>query len=427
MKRDEFLESLTEEEMDKLIEDIDESKFEIDEFTKKRIEKDILGKINKKKKNKLWKFVGIAAGIILLVGLFNPTVLAYMKELLYFVPGVGVVENSTSEIYMGDNIQVTKGEELLLSKPIITADEKGLQLIIFVKSDVEARRTESYDPITKFIVRINGIDNNINYAGYSGGGSEREYYYSIYFDEKTDVGDKIEFVNEDFGIEIVATLNKLEAANVDDIPKTSVYKSTIFANPIKTEDGYDIYLFGTSEEYTTESFNHMYQSRDDMYFLKENGEKVKVIPPDGYGSDMMPPLKINGNPGKGELVFDELVFSTNDTISYKYKLPNKSKTIEPNETIQYGETEINIDRIYWDKENSSYAIDFSWTPNNNPKLFDPIGKLFNGVSYATWNHEEGTATIGIDQSKAFVNRGKFTLRNPEYIYEGEYKIPLNLE
>ena len=117
MKRDEFLESLTEEEMDKLIEDIDESKFEIDEFTKKRIEKDVLGKINKKKKNKLWKFVGIAAGIILLVGLFNPTVLAYMKELLYFVPGVGVVENSTSEIYMGDNIQVTKGEELLLSKP----------------------------------------------------------------------------------------------------------------------------------------------------------------------------------------------------------------------------------------------------------------------------------------------------------------------
>ena len=68
-----------------------------------------------------------------------------------------------------------------------------------------------------------------------------------------------------------------------------------------------------------------------------------------------------------------------------------------------------------------------WDTNSKPRLLDPIGMLHEGISYATWNPEEGTGTIGLENSKKFLGKREFTLRNPQYIYEEEYRIPLDLE
>ena len=50
MRQDDFLENLNDEEMNILMENINEKDFEIDEITKKRIEKKVLGKISNRKR-----------------------------------------------------------------------------------------------------------------------------------------------------------------------------------------------------------------------------------------------------------------------------------------------------------------------------------------------------------------------------------------
>lgn len=425
MRRDDFLENLNDEEMNILMENINEKDFEIDEITKKRIEKKVLGKIsNRKRKWNAWKTAGMAAAILLVIGIFNPVVLAYMRE-LFFVPSVGVVEQANSEMFVIDEAEITQGEEYLASAPTITSDKNGLTLFLSVSSGELSKFSENNITSSDFSLKVNEQE-EVKGLSYSSFGSERIHHYRVYFDKNATLGDKVE-ISAYSNINIKGIMTELESVNVEEIPSTEVFNSNVFAQPFKTETGYDIYMFATSEEYKTESFNTTYPSRDKMYFLTADGKKIDVKPPDGWGSDMMPPMKIEGNPGRGDLVFEDLVYSTADSVTYKYKLPKNKETIAINEIIEYGETPITLEKIYWDELQESYAIDFSWDTNSKPRLLDPIGMLHEGISYATWNPEEGTGTIGLENSKKFLGKREFTLRNPQYIYEEEYRIPLDLE
>lgn len=428
MKGDKFLENLDEDEMKRLVNNIDEKDFEIDDITKKRIENKVIKKIKKKNKKSPWKIAGLAAAILLAFSLFNPTVLAYMKGLLYFVPEVGPVVDVDYEILIGEKMEIKDENNLLVFEPVIITKNNIVEMTFQINRGSVNKTEETFNDDIDFDFFLNGkkIEYDRNASG--GGWSQRTTYaLSVeYNDEPIKVGDTIELRNEKRGIDVKTEMVRLEAKDPESLPRAEKDGITIYANVVKTDEGYDIYTFSEGENIKVEPIYSYFSIGREIYFINEEGERFEVKIPEGWGSMLEPPLKIKGNPGKGELIIPGVEFYKEETVSYTFKIPNKDEILEPKDSFTLAEFEIQVDKVYWDEVNKTYALDLSWETKEKLSLTS-LGYFSKGIVYSSFNSEEGTATVGIDDSK--IKNGKMTIEptDPRFAYKNEYKIPLDLK
>lgn len=427
MKGDKFLENLDDDEMKRLVNNFDEKDFEIDDITKKRIENKVIKKIQKKNKKSPWKIAGLAAAILLAVSLFNPTVLAYMKGLIYFVPEVGPVANVDYEILIGEKMEIKDENNLLTFEPVIITKNNIVEMTFQINRGSINKTEETFNDDIDFDFFLNGkkIEYDRNASG-GGGDKNTTYVLSVgYNDEPIKVGDTIELRNEKRGIDIKTEMVRLEAKDPESLPRAEKEGITIYANVVKTDEGHDIYTFSEGENVKVEPIYSYFAVGREIYFINEEGEKVEVKIPEEWGSDLEPPLKIKGNPGKGELIIPGVEFFTKETVEYTFKIPEKGEIEEPKDSFTLGEFEIHVDKVYWDELNETYALNISWKTKEKLSLTS-LGYFSKGVIHSSFDSEVGKATIGIDSSK--IKNGKMTIEptDPRFAYKEEFKIPLDL-
>lgn len=427
MNKDDFLYDINEEEMEDLLSGIDEKDFNIDELTRQRIENKVLEAIKPKRKSP-WKRVGIAAAVILLLSMFNPTVQAYMKRILYFVPGFGVVQENDAEMLMGINTTVMDEHGILNSEPQIFGDEQGVKISFMVdpkKIKIRPPYSPNNLPFSDFVLYVNG--NLIDDIGYLGSmQNEKGRYFLLGFGGKINTGDKLEFINSELGVTISAELDTMIKMELSSIAHSRDGDITVYAIPYETDGGYDLYLFMNSAEFGMRPISVQAYKDEMLYFINSEGEKVKV---DQFSTTMdnyYPQLQISGKPGKGELVFNEFMFTYKASTSFEVDVPEKGVFEEVNKKISIGNIELLLEKIYWSEVHNGYQIQFSWDEDINPTFFG-YGLYTRSLSGGTTSTDHGEGRFNIVNEAIKDGKVTITITNPTLLYKDEFRIPLNLQ
>lgn len=424
--REEFLEKLTQEEMDLLLSQVSEADYTIDQDAAERIRRNTMEKIRSGKASRKQRFplhrLAAAVAVAASLSLLSPQVQAQVRRLVSLIPGIGMVERQgAGELLKADGLNVLQGEDKILSQPVILADENGIHLTVQIRQNGIDSTNGFPHSLDRFKGYINGKALAEQPLGMVSGGEDHSVY-KIFIPSRVKAGDSVRFENDFLSFAVEGTLQTMDAQDPLSLPHARLADITVLADPVKSQTGWDIYMYSMSDKVTPTSFKDSLEFAGEIYFEAEGGARFPVVRPSSYGTGFMPPLSVKGISGKGDLVIPSLSYTTKDQALYALKIPDEGEVIEPKDGFTLGGVAVQVNRIYRNpKDPREISLDLSWvTDRLSLDFFWIEGTSGSGGA-------PGEMTVDLRPGYPALSRKNLIITEPEFTLKEELRIPLDLK
>ena len=420
--KNKFLETLDQEDMERLLTDLDAADFRIDPEVSLRIQAKTRDKIRKEnqktRKRSPLRYAAAALAVAAGLSFLSPQVRATMRDLFSFVPGVSAIQSEEPLLIVPD-ITMILGAEKLNGQPVILANGKGVQLNMQIFKAMD--RNPSPAILNEFSLTVNGRALSGNPIGFTAG-SDRVSTYGIYFEARVKSGDRVRVSHERLGFIMEGNLETLDAEDPQDLPHALAGDILTVAQPVKREGGWDIHMYALSDRVIPLSFTSSLEFDGPLVF--ETAEKTYPVEmPDSYGTGFMPALNTEGE-GSGHLVIPSLAYTMDDKVKYTFRIPDEDEVYTPETGFTLAGVPVQVDRIYLPQENPGHiALDLTWSSFGTTTL-----DLFwaEGESAGIHTGKNGM-TLLLEKNASLTGRRTITLSEPEFTLHEEVRIPLVLE
>lgn len=415
-----FLETLEQEEMERLLSGMDESDFRIDPEAARRIQArtlDAMGqKLKKTKKHSSLRYAAAALAVVAALSFLNPQVRAAVQDLFSFVPGVGAIQ-SEEPLFIVPDVTLLSGAEKMNGKPVILANGKGVQLNMQLLETME----RSPAILDEFQIGVNGQVLAVVPTGFTAG-SDKVSSYGIYFESPVKAGDMVWISHQRLGFSMEGRLEKLDTQDPQDLPHASAGDIMAVAQPVKRAAGWDIHMYALSDRVIPLSFSSSLEFDGPLVF--ETAETTYPVEmPDSYGTGFMPALQTAGE-GKGDLVIPSLSYTIPDQAKYTFRIPAEDEHYTPESGFTLAGVQITVDSIYQPQDNPNHiALDLSWTASGTTTL----DLFWAEAESAGIETGENSMTLLLEKKASLTGRRTITLSEPEFTIHEEIRIPLVLE
>ncbi len=443
-KRTEFLENLTPGEMERFLMGMDPADHRIDPESAARIRNkfiaDIGGnpsQVNPRASERLsdpnegtihsgsgrrFPYRRLAAAVLVAAGLslLNPTVQAGLRQLVSLIPGIGAVDTvNGNQMMMSSDISILEGKDQVAGRPILFATEE--QVVLVIQINESNPKEENPAGLDRFRAVLNGTVVSGRPSG-TASGSETQSVYQVSYEASPDAGDVLRFTSEELGITVEGTLQPLDRVDPADLPHGEIADVLVMADPVRSDQGWEIYVYALSETVRPISFQESYSFVTPLYFETLSGGKYTLEAPSSYGTGFMPPLILDAPAGKGDLVIPGITYTTDDQAEYTFRIPDEEEILEPGDGFELGGIRVSVKKIYHSPENpGQIRMEVSW----------PAGQLtldqFMVDDFSSMSLTQGGAVLDLEVGYSFTGKETMTVRRPEFTWHEELRIPLELK
>lgn len=424
--RDDLIQELTQEDLEKLLSAVDEADYRVDPDITDRIRRKALDQIKPApSKNTViplrpLRRLAAALFVVAALSLLSPQVQATMRRLISLIPGIGVVETGDGPILLARDVEVTAGEALTLGTPVIRTAKGGIQLTLQIREQPSEQRDERLTHLQAFTLKINGQPIQTKPLGIVTGG-ESHSVYQVYIQATAKAGDRVTFANGPLGIEVEGQLQSLASQDPLNMAQVQVQDLLIIADSVKSATGWELYVHALSDKVMPVSFVESYDFSPPLVFETPTGEQVPVEAPTSYGTGFMPPLTLKTEASKGELVIPAVSWRTGDTAEYTFQIPEEGEVVRPGDGFTLAGFPIQVETIRRSQEDpDQIQLELSWT---NGQL--SLGWFaVDGPSSMTL--DDGRLDLTLDRAGSLLGRQTIHFDSPELTWHEELRLPLDL-
>lgn len=447
--RDQFLEQLTQEDLDRLLAGMEPQDFALDDEVKDRIQAKVKQRMGeslsgqslpnriaaadqiqrdikisagdqqrKPGRTRTLRRIAAALAVIGTLTLLSPQVQATVRRLVSLVPGIGMVE-SRHELLTASDVRILSGESQILRRPVLLSDGQHIQMTVQIKSAGGPKTDQSLD-LGKFQALLNGEPVTTRPVG-SASGSDRETVFQVFFETAAKAGDQVRFNHPGLGLSVEGTLRSLSAQDPSDLPHARLGDILVMADPVAAEQGWEVYLYALSDVVKPLSFTESLDFDGEVSFLSDNGKTYPLVLPASYGTGFMPPLTLDAPAGKGKLVIPSLSWTTQDTSKVKIQIPQPGEVIQPDTSFLFAGVPIRIQEIRRSPiAPNEVRVAMSWPETAELDWFFMDGSHSMTV-------ENGVLSLSFDPGLGLTNHRTITLRSPQFTRKQPLRIPLELK
>lgn len=356
--RDRFVRSLTEEEWEAALADVEETDYILDPEQKEAIQRKTWEKqpfsrmaAKRKRRNRIrYGLVAAAAFVFLLVAIPSP-VHAWVQRMWSLIPSVGMTTNDGKhENLVGIDTQLNDPNHQLMQNPLVFTEEGMLGFIV---THFDSERYLDWNE-TKYVLRINGKEQNAapdarSTLGYGG--------IYLFLDTPVQSGDQVELtVLGDVTISV-----KMQPTDALDEQKVAVAhngKGIVWAAVEDAGESWNIHLTTAVEGGRVLRFEDGFGEADVLTFKADGGQQLSMELPYENALGKLNPVKVpKDDYREGQLVVPYLEYTTDEQVEISAPMPKDGETLAVEKTFDAENGSITVKQVRREENRMIWEIE----------------------------------------------------------------------